>query len=161
MKKPSLKFLCIMGFVMSFVLGVVMSVYMTLYHGAPLVPMELVINASLATVVGMVVCIGLPVVPLGAKFAIFYGAKPDSLLHKALQAVVINTVMTFCVSFVMTAYATGFATFPDGTSFIVRWLEPVPAIWGIAFIATLLTLPLAMTLALKAEGKRSPAHEVA
>lgn len=154
--KPSIKFMLVMGLIMSFVVGAVMSVYMMLYNGAPLEPMPLLINLALATVIGVVVCVVIPVAPLGSKLAIFYGSKPGDLLHGALQAVVINTIMTFCISFGMTAFATGFATFPDGVNFFMRWLDPIPTVWGIAFMATFLTMPIAMTLARKADGQKAP-----
>lgn len=160
MKKPSFKFMLILGLIMSFVVGSVMSVYMLLYNGAPLEPIPLLINIALATVIGLVVCLVIPIASLGSKLAVFYGSEPGALLHGALQAVVINTIMTFCISFGMTAFATGFATFPDGVNFFMRWLEPIPSVWGIAFITTFLTLPLAMTAAKKAEGQKEPARDM-
>ncbi len=157
MKKPSLAFILVLSTVMSVCVGIVMSIYMMLMKGMALEPMPLLINIGIATLIGIVVCSVLPVAPLGSKLAVFYGSKPGDLLHGALQSVVINTIMTFCVSFGMTAFATGFATFPDGTSFFVRWLAPIPSVWGIAFITTFLCLPIAMTLARKADGDKGEA----
>lgn len=145
--KPSFKFRFLLSLIMSLVVGLVMSLAMMLYNGMPLIPMLLLTWTLLATLVGLVVMLALPVAQLGSKFSEFYGAKQGSLGHGLLQSVIIATVMTLCVSFGMTAYATGFGATPDGTSFIVRWLTPVSAIWGTAYLTTIVVLPVAAAIA--------------
>lgn len=148
--KPSFKFVFVLSITMSFVVGAVMSVAMMLYNGQPLEAVPLLVNIALATVIGLVVMLVIPVAKGGEALARFYGSKdPESLGFGLLQSLVIATVMTFCVSFGMTAVGTGFATFPDGTSFFMRWLSPVSDVWGIAYVATILGLPICTTLAKK------------
>lgn len=119
--KPSFGFIFTIDLSMSFVVGAVMSVAMMIYNGQPLEPVPLLVNVVLATVIGLVVLLIIPVIRGGEKFAQFYGSENQrSLAFGLLQSIVIATVMTFCVSFGMTAFGTGFETFPDGTSFIVR-----------------------------------------
>lgn len=143
-----LRFKLIMGFIMSFGVGVVMSIYMMLINGAPLVPIPLLITIGIATLIGTLVCWILPVIPLADKFAAFYGAERGKPAWTLLQSLVLATVLTVFVSFGMTAFSTGFATFPDGgPSFVMRWLDPIPAVWGIAFISTVLLMPIATALA--------------
>jgi hypothetical protein len=147
--KPSFAFKFVLSITMSFVIGFVMCIAMTLHNHLPFEPVALGLQLAVATVIGSVVMLTLPVAPLAEKFALFYGAERDGLFFGIFQALVINTVMTFCVSFGMTAFATGFATFPDGTTFLVRWLSPIVAIWGTAYLTTLLTLPIATAVAKK------------
>ena len=149
--KPSFGFIFVLSLAMSFVVGAVMSVSMMLYNGQPLDIVPLLLNILVATVIGLVVMLVIPVARGGEAFARFYGSQnPTSLGFGLLQSLVIATVMTFCVSFGMTAFGTGFATFPDGTTFIVRWLSPIADIWGIAYVATILGLPVCTALAKKA-----------
>ena len=108
------------------------------------------LNVLVATTIGLVVMLVIPVAQGGSKYAMFYGAAPDTLGFGLLQSLVIATVMTFCVSFGMTAFGTGFAMFPDGTTFFVRWLSPIADIWGIAYIATISGLPVCTAIAKKA-----------
>lgn len=145
--KPSFGFVFTLSLIMSFVVGVVMSIAMMIYNGQPLDAAPLLINIGLATAIGLVVMFVMPVARGGEKFAEFYGAQRGGLIWGLLQSVVIATVMTFCVSFGMTAFGTGFATFPDGTTFVVRWLTPIAAVWGIAYVATILALPVATAIA--------------
>ena len=159
--KPSFGFVFTLSLLMSFIVGVVMSVAMTLYNGQPFEAMPLLMNIGLATLIGLVVMLVIPVARGGEKFAAFYGADRTGLAWGLLQSVVIATVMTFCVSFGMTAAGTGFATFPDGTSFLMRWLGPIGAMWGVAYVATILGLPLATAVAGKvgkAGGAPAPAQ---
>lgn len=147
--KPSFGFIFTMSFVMSLVMGAVMSTAMMLHNGQPLEAVPLLISTGVATVIGVVVMLVIPAVRMGEKLAEFYGASRNGLLYGILQALVINTIMTFCVSFGMTAFATGFATFPDGTTFVVRWLDPIVSIWGTAYLATVLAMPVATAIARK------------
>lgn len=143
-----LRFKLIMGFVMSFGVGIVMSIYMMLINGAPLVPAPVMITIGIATLIGCLVCWILPVIPLADKLAAFYGAERGKPAWTILQSLVLATVLTLFVSFGMTAYSTGFVTFPDGgPSFVMRWLGPIPAVWGIAFVSTVLLMPIGTTLA--------------
>lgn len=156
--KPSFGFIFTIDLSMSFVVGAVMSVAMMIYNGQPLEPVPLLVNVVLATVIGLVVLLIIPVIRGGEKFAQFYGSDNQrSLAFGLLQSIVIATVMTFCVSFGMTAFGTSFETFPDGTSFIVRWLAPIASIWGIAYVATILGLPVCTALARKVS--RGPAPQ--
>lgn len=154
--KPPFVFVFVMSLFMSFVMGVVMSIAMTVINGAPFIPAALAVQIVLATVVGLVVMLVLPVAQVGEKFAGLFHAKRGSLPFNMLQAIVINTVMTFCVSFAMTAYATGFADMPGGVTFVMRWLGPIPLVWVIAYIATNLALPVGTMLAVKAAGDKMP-----
>lgn len=143
-----LRFKLIMGFVMSFAVGAIMSIYMMLMNGAPLIPVPVLITIGLSTLIGCLVCWILPVIPLGDKFAAFYGAERGKPAWTLLQSLVLATVLTLFVSFGMTAYSTGFADMPDGgPSFIMRWLDPIPSVWGIAYISTVLFMPIATALA--------------
>lgn len=158
--KPSFGFIFTLSLFMSFVVGLVMTVAMSLYNGAQLTLAPVAIQAGLATVIGLVVMLVLPVAKLGEKLAAFYGAERNGLLWGVLQSVVINTFMTFFVSFGMTAFATGFGATPDGTAFIARWLSPIPEVWGIAYVATVLALPVATAIAKKVGGgHRRSAHD--
>ncbi|MEI3376975.1 MAG: hypothetical protein V8R08_03960 [Coriobacteriales bacterium] len=151
--KPKFSFIITIDISMSLIVGAVMSVAMMLYNGQPLEPVPLLLNIVLATVIGVVVLLIIPVIKGGGAFARFYGSHDEgSLGFGLLQSVVIATVMTFCVSFGMTAVGTGFETFPDGTTFVMRWLIPIASIWGIAYVATILGLPLCMALARKVSG---------
>lgn len=150
--KPTFRFIFTLSLLMSFALGVVMSVAVTLYNKQPLDLVPLLVNIGLATAIGLIVMLVIPVARSGEKFAEFYGAQRDGLIWGLLQSVVIVTVMTFFVSFGMTAFNTGFMTFPDGTTFVVRWLAPIASIWSIAYIATILVLPVATFIANKVGG---------
>jgi hypothetical protein len=130
-----------------------MTIAVMLYSGQPLELVPILMQGGLATVIGIIVML-FPVVPLADRFAAFYGADPHGLLGGILSSIVTTTVMTFCISFGMTVFATGFVTFPDGTSFIMRWLTPIVHIWGTAYLATILALPVAVRVAPK--GKRPP-----
>lgn len=152
--KPSFGFVFTLSLLMSFAVGTVMTFAMALHNGQPLEPAPILVQMLIATIIGLVVMLVLPIARLGEKFAEFFGAERAGLAWGLLQSVVIATVMTFCVSFGMTAFATGFATFPDGTTFLVRWLAPIASIWGIAYVATILALPLATTIAQKVGGKK-------
>ena len=154
--KPPFVFVFVMSLFMSFVMGVVMSVAMTIINGAPFIVPVLLTQIAIATAVGLVVMLVLPVAQLGEKFAGVFHTKRGSLPFNMLQAVVINTVMTLCVSFAMTAYATGFGDMPGGATFIMRWLGPIPLVWVIAYIATNLALPVGTMLAAKAAGDKMP-----
>lgn len=154
--KPPFIFVFVMSLFMSFVMGVVMSIAMTIINGAPFVIPTLLVQIGLATLVGLVVMLVLPVAQLGEKFAGLFHAKRSSLPFNMLQAVIINTVMTFFVSFAMTAYATGFGDMPGGVTFIMRWMGPIPLVWVIAYIATNLALPAGTMLAVKAAGDKMP-----
>lgn len=143
-----LRFKLIMGFVMSFGVGIVMSIYMMLINGAPLIPIPLLITIGVATLIGCLVCWILPVIPMADKFAAFYGAERGKPAWTLLQSLILATVLTLFVSFGMTAFSTGFVTFPDGgPSFIMRWLDPIPTVWGIAFVSTVLLMPIGTALA--------------
>ncbi|HZK44015.1 MAG TPA: hypothetical protein VFC73_06965 [Syntrophomonadaceae bacterium] len=153
-----LRFKLIMGLFMSFAVGTVMSIYMTLLNGAPLVPIPLLTMIGVATLIGSLVCWVLPVIPLADKFAAFLGAERGKPAWTVLQSLVLAIVLTIFVSFGMTAYATGFSTFPNGgPSFVMRWLSPIPSIFGIAYISTLLMMPVGTTLA-SIGLKKTPVH---
>jgi hypothetical protein len=152
--KPPFIFSFVVSCIVSVVVGFCMTVAVMLHNRQPLELVPILVQGALATVIGIIVML-LPVPRLGNHFAAFYGADPHGLLGGILQSVVTTTVMTFCISFGMTAFATGFATFPNGTSFVMRWLTPIVSIWGTAYLATILTLPVAVALAPK--GKRPPA----
>jgi hypothetical protein len=152
--KPPFIFQFTVSCIISIVVGFTMTIAVMLHNGQPLELMPVLIQGGLATIIGIVVML-LPIVRLGDNFASFYGAPPHSLLSGMLQAIVTTTVMTFCISFGMTAFATGFETFPDGTSFLMRWLGPIVSIWGTAYLATILVLPLAVAIAPK--GPKPPA----
>jgi hypothetical protein len=145
--KPTFAFRFVLSLIMSFVVGLTMSVAMTLHNGQPLMAEMIAIQTAIATAIGLIVMLVLPIAQLGDKLAAFYGAERTGLAWGLLQSVVIATAMTFCVSFGMTAFATGFATFPDGTTFIVRWLSPIVSVWGTSYLATILALPLATAIA--------------
>lgn len=152
--KPRFAFVLTLSLLMSFAVGFVMSVTMMLKNGQPLDAMPLLVNVGLATAIGLVVMLVLPVAHAGELLAGFYGSKPSALAFGLLQSVVIATVMTFCVSFGMTAAGTGFGAMPDGTTFIVRWLSPIWDIWGIAYLATILSLPVATWIAKRLFGPK-------
>lgn len=156
--KPSFRFIFTLSLIMSFVVGLVMTVAMSLYNATPLSPAPVAIQTGVATLVGLVVMLVLPVAQLGEKLAAFYGAQRNGLLWGILQSVVINTFMTFFVSFGMTAYGTGFATTPEGITFIVRWLSPISEVWGIAFVTTILALPVATAAAKSIDGGKQAAE---
>ncbi|BAE86552.1 hypothetical protein [Desulfitobacterium hafniense] len=153
-----LRFKLIMGFFMSFTVGAVMSIYMMLLNGAPLIPIPLLIMIGIATLIGCLVCWILPVIPLADKFAASFGAERGKPAWTVLQSLILATVLTIFVSCGMTAYATGFSTFPNGgPSFVMRWLSPIPSVFGIAYVATLLMMPLGAALA-SIGLKKPPVH---
>jgi len=151
--KPSFISQLITSSIVSLVVGFTMTIAVMLHNAQPLELIPTLIQGAIATVIGIVVML-FPVVRLGDTFAGFYGADPHGLLGGILQSVVTTTVMTFCISFGMTAFATGFETFPDGTSFLMRWLSPIVSIWGTAYLATILTLPVAVAIAPKGKGRK-------
>ena len=152
--KPRFTYIFTLSLLMSFLVGVVMSITMMLRNGQPLEPVSLLANIGLATAIGLVVMLIFPVARGGEALALFYGAEPGKLAFGLLQSVVIATAMTFCVSFGMVAVGTGFFELPDGSTFIVRWLEPIWDVWGIAYLATILGLPVATWVANKAFGQK-------
>lgn len=154
--KPSFKFQIVMNFVMSFLIGIVMTGAMALKTGTPFKPEILLPQIGVATLIGFVVMLVLPIAMLGNKLALGYGAKMGTPAQGLLQGMVIATAMTFLVSFGMTAFATGFGPMPDGTPFIIRWFGPIPSIWGIAYVATIIFMPLGLWLARKADGASAP-----
>lgn len=150
--KPSFRFVFVLSLSMSFVVGAAMSVSMMLYTGQPLDAVPLILNILVATIIGVIVMLVIPVACGGEAFARFYGARDSaSFGFGLLQSLVTATVMTFCVSFGMVVFGTGFEATPDGTTFVVRWLSPIADMWGKAYIATVLGLPVCTTLARKAD----------
>lgn len=88
--KPSFGFIFTIDLSMSFVVGAVMSVAMMIYNGQPLEPVPLLVNVVLATVIGLVVLLIIPVIRGGEKFAQFYGSENQrSLAFGLLQSIVI------------------------------------------------------------------------
>ncbi|GAA6490060.1 MULTISPECIES: hypothetical protein [Gordonibacter] len=147
--KPSFGFVFTLSLIMSLVVGVVMTFTMTMFNGQPFMLVPLCLQIAVATVIGLVIMLVLPVAQAGEKFAAFYGAERTGLAWGLLQSLVIATVMTFCVSFGMTAFATGFGDMPDGSTFLMRWLTPITSVWGVSYIATILFLPVATFVARK------------
>ena len=84
--KPSFGFIFTIDLSMSFVVGAVMSFAMMIYNGQPLEPMPLLVNVVLATVIGLVVLLIIPVIRGGENLPSSMARKISARLPSACSS---------------------------------------------------------------------------
>jgi len=144
------------NFFISLMLSVVISVAMPIVQGQPISLQILKMGTLYGTIVGTVFATLFNVGGISEAFARAVGAQRGTAGWLLTRNISIITIMLFSMLFFITGLLTGFGEFM-GVSFVDRWIGPMPKLWFIGYIASVLLDPVCVWLAIKLVGAPGPA----
>lgn len=142
-------------FFISLMLSVVISVAMPVVQGQPISLQILKMGTLYGTIVGTLFATLFNVGGISEAFARSIGAKQGTAGWLLVRNAAVITIMLFSMLFFITGLMTGFGEFA-GVSFVDRWIGPLPKLWFIGYIASVLLDPVCVWLAIKIIGAPGP-----
>lgn len=157
---PSKKWVCFNNVFLSAIMSTILSVCLTVGQGQHLSLAGFGYTFAVAFVASLVVAFLVPLPRMGAWYARKMGAQEDTGVFYLIDSAMQVTGFLVILNLVMTIALTG-SGYIQGLSFFDRWWILVIQFWAVAYLAFLITRPVAAALAAKCDGNAAQAPQEA
>ncbi|NTW28444.1 MAG: hypothetical protein HGA39_03665 [Coriobacteriia bacterium] len=144
----------------SFFISIVVSIAIPIVMASPISMAILQTAVPWGTLIGTAFATIFAIGPISEKFSASIGAKRGTADWLLTRNMPIITIMLVVMSFFIWGIMTGFGD-AMGMAFVDRWLRPIPALWPIAYVMSVLLDPICVWLAIKLVGAPGPAPAMA
>lgn len=141
-EKPDGKAIVIINLVNNIPMAVVMSVTAPILMGIPLAFGSVMSNILIAFVLACVINVVLPIPVVAAGFAALLKQKPESGLGRFIGNFPVCLIFVLIIGLILNLY--NVRQVPD---FLFAFLGTFPPLYGVCFLVSLVTNPIAMKLA--------------